>query len=103
MDRKGQLGNVAFGGAWSERIPRNEDRARHVALVRAASRRTIEEDLRHDEMLEEALRSICATHPKGDELRRSWAHALCLENPGIRCREIERLARAITAWSPKTP
>ncbi len=101
MDRKGQLSNVAFGGAWSERIPRNEDRARHVALVRAASARTIQEDLREDATLEEALRSICETHPKGDELRRSWARALCEENPGVRCREIERLARAITAWSPQ--
>ena len=101
MDRKAQLSNVAFGGAWSERIPRNEHLARCVEMVSAAGPRTVEEDLREDDALSEAVDYICQKHPKGQELARSWRRALCEPHPGVRQGEVLRLARAITAWSPQ--
>lgn len=101
MDRKGQLGNVSFGGSWSEQIPRREQTANAVAMVAAAVDRTGEEDLRQDVALQEALEYISKTHPKGRDLQRSWRQALNVENPGLRYGELSRIAQAIIAWAPK--
>ena len=98
MDRKGQLANVSFGGAWSEQIPRRERLAAAVALIGAAPARTTEEDLRDDLVLEEALRDVAATHPKGSELLASWERALSRPAPEERYRELIRLARLFAAW-----
>lgn len=100
MDRKGQLGNVAFGGAWSEQIPRKERLARCVDLIEQAPRRAEEEDLRQDGNLAFAVDYIVQNHPKGQELKRSWMRALGIESPVLRQSELHRLARIITAWTP---
>ncbi|MFX4300262.1 hypothetical protein [Pseudosulfitobacter pseudonitzschiae] len=98
MDRKGQLGNVAFGGAWSEQIPRREMLAASVELINGAPGRTEEEDLREDAELAAAVDCVSLNHPKGYELKRSWEQVLRLENAGLRHQELERLARSLTAW-----
>lgn len=98
MDRKGQLANVSFGGAWSEQIPRRESLAAAVALIEAAPARTVEEDLRHDVVLEQALRDVAAAHPKGKELMRSWERAVARQAPEERYGELTRLARLFGAW-----
>jgi hypothetical protein len=100
LDRKGQLGNVAFGGAWSEQIPRRERLEQSVRLVTSAPYRTEEEDLRDDAELLDAVEDICATHPKGPELKHSWMTVLGIENPGLRRRELDRVAKALAAWTP---
>lgn len=98
MDRNRQLSNVAFGGAWSEAIPRRERMALSISLVQEAAQRTVEEDLRLDPGLEAALQDLCALHPKGAQLGASWARALAHPEPAIRQRELTRLAAAFSAW-----
>lgn len=100
MDRKGQLGNVAFGGAWSEQIPRKERIAQCVEIIQQAPGRAEEEDLRQDEELALAIDYIGKNHPKGHEIKRSWTRALGLESPALRQSELHRLARVMTAWTP---
>lgn len=98
MDRKRQLSNVAFGGAWSEAIPRRERMAHSISLIQEAVQRTAEEDLRLDTSLEAALQELCALHPKGTQLGSSWTRALAHPEPAIRQRELARLAAAFSAW-----
>ena len=98
MDRKGQVSNVAFGGAWLESIPRRERLADAVAMIEAAPGRTEDEDLREDAELAAAVSDVCAAHPKGGQLRASWAHALTIGAPGIRRQEIARISVALAAW-----
>ena len=103
MDRKGQLGNVAFGGAWSERIPRREALNRALEVVRAAPSRTAEEDLRLDPSLVEALAAVAAAHPRGPALTRAWERALDQVQPDMRAQELSRLAGLFAAWIRDNP
>ncbi|MBW3243715.1 hypothetical protein KUV57_13665 [Epibacterium sp. DP7N7-1] len=98
MDRKDQLKNVSFGGAWSEQIPRRERLAAALAMIEAAPERTIEEDLREDIALEKAIRDVSTTHPKGADLKLSWERAIARTAPEERYLELSRLARLFQAW-----
>jgi hypothetical protein len=102
MDRRDQLKNVAFGGAWSDQIPGQETLARAIKMVIDAPERAGEEDLREDAELEEALRHCCAAHPKGEQLRRSWDRALNLPDPGQRQAELARVAKILETWVAAT-
>lgn len=97
MDRKGQLRNVAFGGAWSEQIVGNEALAEAMARVEAAVRDTLDEDLRTDQALSDALAIVCAAHPKGGLLADAWRRALGQGVPGLRAAELGRIAATIRA------
>ncbi|MFG6080485.1 hypothetical protein ACEUZ9_001089 [Paracoccus litorisediminis] len=98
MDRTGQLKNVAFGGAWSQSIPRRERFADAVARLRDCPERSRQEDLREDTVLAEAITLLCDGNPKGETLIHSWQRALSLPDPALRRLEIARLVRAIEAW-----
>lgn len=97
MDRKGQLRNVAFGGAWSEQIAGNETLADAMARVEAAVRDTLDEDLRADAALAEAVTIVCAAHPKGGLLADAWRRALGQGLPGVRAAELGRIAATMRA------
>ncbi len=102
MDRKDQLKNVSFGGAWSDQIPGREKLARSIGTVVAAPERAAEEDLREDAELDEALTNCCLAHPKGEGLRRSWQRALAMPDPGQRQAELARVARILETWVAAT-
>jgi hypothetical protein len=98
MDRRDQLKNVAFGGAWSDQIPGRETLARAIKTVVVAPERAAEEDLREDIELGEAVVTCCLAHPKGEGLRRSWERALEMPDPGQRQTEMARVARILETW-----
>lgn len=98
MDRVSQLRNVAFGGAWSQDIPRRERYAEAVRLLRTCPDRSFQEDLREDRSLAEAIGMLCEANPKGDTIRRSWDRAMTIPDPAIRSVELMRLVRAIEVW-----
>lgn len=98
MDRRGQLGNVAFGGAWSERIPRREALMRALETVKAAPAQTLEEDLREDRSLAEALEMVSAAHPRGPSLVLAWQKALDRTRPDERQVELARISGIFAAW-----
>lgn len=95
MDRKEQLRNVAFGGAWSEQIAENEALVFAMQAVEEAQSRTGEEDLRLAVDMVEAIETVCAAHPKGTLLSDAWFRALNIPNPGLRSRELARIASTI--------
>lgn len=95
MDRKGQLRNVAFGGAWSEQIAGTEALAEAMRRVEAAPARTVDEDLREDRGLVESMDLLAAAHPKGDLLGRAWRKALDRPAAAERARELRRIAVAL--------
>lgn len=97
MDRKGQLRNVAFGGAWSEQIAGNEALAAAMGTIDQAVYRTLNEDLRCVPDVESALGLLCVAHPKGVGLAEAWHRALAIPNAGLRRREITRIAALIRA------
>lgn len=97
MDRKGQLANVAFGGAWSEQIAGQETLRDAMRSIEAAARETLYADLRHDSSKREALVLVAASHPKGPMLMAAWNRAISIENPGLRAAELARIAGAFRA------
>ena len=97
MDRKGQLANVAFGGAWSEQIAGQEALRDAMRSIEAAARETLAADLRHDNSKREALELLAAEHPKGPMLIVAWEKAVRIENPGLRAAELARIAGALRA------
>lgn len=97
VDRRGQLRNVAFGGAWSEQIEGNERLAEAMAQIDAAVQETAERDVRQDQRVAAALDAVCAAHPKGGLLREAWRKALDQGAPVIRTAELARISAAIRA------
>lgn len=96
MDRKQQLRNVAFGGAWSEQIAGREARAAAIAAVAVAAADAGEDDpLRQDAL--EAVNLLCMEHPKGTMLRSAWIKASRIEAPGPRVRELQRISDTLAA------
>lgn len=98
MDRVSQLRNVAFGGAWSQDIPRRERFAEAVRLLKGCPDRTRIEDLREDRALSDAIGMLCDANPKGETIRHSWDRAMTIPDPAIRSVELMRLVRAIEVW-----
>lgn len=96
MDRKRQLSNVAFGGAWSEQIAGREARAAAIAAVAAAAAGAGEADHLRPAALE-AVEMLCAQHPKGGMLRAAWLRASRLEVAEVRIRELQRISGALAA------
>lgn len=95
MDRKSQLSNVSFGGAWSEQITGMETLTAAMDTIDAACERCKDEDRRRDDALAAAVRLVTEAHPKGLMLAAAWQRALCLENPGLRSKELQRIARVL--------
>lgn len=97
MERKEQLANVAFGGAWSEQIAGDEALADAMACIEASVERAAQSDLRGDLAAGEALRSLTVDHPKGAMLVAAWGKALAITEPGLRVAEFRRVAAALRA------
>lgn len=97
MDRKAQLRNVSFGGAWSEQIAGTEDLTASLRLLEAAAERTKATDLRRCPETHEALRHVADAHPKGHLLMVSWGRALNIPDGNIRAGELARIGRTLRA------
>ena len=97
MDRKRQLSNVSFGGAWSEQIAADEALSDALDCLDKAVKDTVYEDVRGFEGVAEAVRLACASHPKGEMLHRAWWAALNITNSGLRSDELKRIASTLRA------
>lgn len=92
MDRKDQLRNVAFGGAWSEQIAAREELVRALNTLAEAARRSNGLDVRVDMDVVVSLWRACQDHPKGEMLSKAWDRAAAIPNSGLRQAELSRLA-----------
>ena len=98
MDMKGKLGNVAFGGGWTEEmLDRERLRSALDALDRAADG-CADEDMRSGE-LDDAL-SFVETHvEKGAAFARAFRTALAFGEPWRRREAALQAARRIRRWA----
>lgn len=92
MDRKGQLANVAFGGAWSEQIAGNEELKDAMRRIERAVGESAGRDLRNDQAVSAVLRLLTDGHPKGAMLVAAWRKALEIKDTGLRVTELKRIA-----------
>ena len=97
MDRKRQLANVSFGGAWSEQIAGNEQLVDAMQRIEAAVIESEEQDLRSNNAIKEALTVVVSSHPKGRLLAQAWERGLNIGNSGLRKAELKRVADALRA------
>lgn len=97
MDRKRQLANVSFGGAWSEQIAGNEQLVDAMQRIEAAVIESEEQDLRSNNAIKEALAVVVSSHPKGRLLAQAWERGLNIDNSGLRKAELKRVADALRA------
>lgn len=97
MDRKQQLGNVAFGGAWSEQIAGDEALALAVKRLEAAIDQSRYEDLRGWDDVNQALAMVTGAHPKGAMLATAWRRALLIQSAELRASELWRICTALRA------
>lgn len=96
MDRKQQLRNVAFGGAWSEQIAGREAIAAAIETLKRAAGGAARRDPRTPEV-SAALDLLCKNHPKGDILRDAWRRGATWEPAPRRIRELARIAELLAA------
>ena len=96
MDRKQQLRNVAFGGAWSEQIAGREAIDAAIETLKRAAGGAARRDPRTAEV-SAALDLLCKNHPKGDILRDAWRRGATWEPAPRRIRELARIADLLAA------
>lgn len=96
VDRRRQLGNVSFGGDWSEAIVLREEIASAMAVLGRAVGDCIESDPRTPEA-EAALALVCSRIARGPMLAAAWHRAAGLRAPGLRAAEMHRVLRIIAS------
>lgn len=89
MDRKAQLGNVAFGGSWVEAIEEREWLRRALDLIDQAAAECMERDMRSPD-LRAALDDLAGRIARGRLLADAYWRALGLD-PGRRQAEVQRI------------
>ncbi|MFC0279421.1 hypothetical protein ACFOHK_15700 [Falsigemmobacter intermedius] len=97
MRRDDVFKNVAFGGAWSERIVGVERRQGALKRLKNALSETAETDLRNDQDLAEAVVLATRGTPKAEMLQNAWRKALDKEIAAHRYTELGRIYRLIEA------
>tara|TARA_R100000005_G_scaffold89219_2_gene59634 strand:- start:4432 stop:4755 length:324 start_codon:yes stop_codon:yes gene_type:complete len=93
-ERKNQLSNVSFGGAWSEELVDIDRLNRILSVIERAVRDCASRDVR-SRQLEKALNEMGLTIEKGPQLARRFMRALAEPNPGLRHMEASKVARII--------
>lgn len=94
MERKDQLRNVAFGGAWSEQISEREALAAAIDMLDQAACNADETDPRHPNILD-ALDTATKNHAKAALLCSSWHRAGGRKDPSARVAELMGIVRLI--------
>lgn len=96
--RKQQLGNVAFGGAWSEEIQTVGELCDVLSVIEAAAAECADKDV-EDEAFLAAMLFVRKNIEKGPMLSSAMFKALRTENQAIRRSEALRITRMIRTWA----
>ncbi|PZX10172.1 hypothetical protein [Celeribacter halophilus] len=94
MDMKRKLGNVSFGGNWSEDILTSDQLNSVLDFLDAVAARCADEDMRGDR-LEDALVYVSVHIEKGDMLAAAMRNGLAMYNPWQRQEAVCRAVRLI--------
>lgn len=98
VERKKQLGNVAFGGNWSEEILIVGELKLVLAVIEGAVAESPDRDV-FDADLRVALEYVSANIEKGPMLVEAFMKGLRTENQGIRHAELHRVYEMIHNWA----
>ena len=101
VPRKDWFGEVAFGGAWAEDIPREEDLVEALGLIGDAAEACGDRDVDGD-ALRGALRRVRLLH-RGPAMAEAFLAALRTEDPDARRDGARRVARMIRDRSGAGP
>lgn len=97
-ERKEQLGNVAFGGNWSEEILIVDELRQMLGVLESAAACCAETDV-EDDNLGDALQYVQRHIEKGAMLAAAFTSALRIENQNSRRAEAQRVAGMIRLWA----
>lgn len=98
MDIKSKLGNVSFGGNWSEELLTLNEICAMLDIIDLAAEECVERDVNGDE-LEVAMQFTYAQVEKGPMLVEALRKALSIREPGLRQEEAMRIADYIRRFS----
>ena len=97
-EREKQLGNVSFGGNWSEELLVLDKLNGLLAIIERAAKDCAERDVR-DTDLAQALEEVRTDIEKGPMLVASMEKALAHADPHHRQAEALRVARLVRLWA----
>lgn len=98
VKKKNQLGNVAFGGNWSEEILVNEELRSILDVIDKAVEDCAERDV-EDETLLQAMLYVRKNVEKGPMLCAAFFKAVRNENQGFRQEGVRDVANMIKLWA----
>ena len=97
-EKKNQLGNVAFGGNWSEEILILDELHSILDVIDRAVEDCTERDV-EDEELHRAMLYIRKNVEKGPMLCVAFFKALKIENQGLRQERLNEVGSMIRMWA----
>jgi len=98
MDKKKQLGNVAFGGNWSEEILILDELRSILDVIDKAIDDCMERDV-EDEDLHRAMLYVRKNVEKGPMLCVAFFKALKIENQCFRQERLQEVGNMIRLWA----
>ena len=98
VERKKHLGNVAFGGAWSEQLIEDDALNSVMSVLQKACDECADQDV-SDRTLIDALSYVRSNVEKGPMLVEGFQKALLEPNPNIRQESVKRYVEMIFTWS----
>mgnify|MGYP001043569268 CR=1 FL=1 len=98
VEKKNQLGNVAFGGNWSEEILVNEELRLILDVIDKAVEDCTERDV-EDEALLQAMLYVRKNVEKGPMLCAAFFKAIRIENQGLRQEQVREVVNMIKLWA----
>ena len=97
-EHKKKMGNVAFGGAWSEEILVMDELAKVLATINDAAENCADQDVESEELLA-AMLYVRKNIDKGPMLCAAFFKGLRISNQGLRQIEVKRVAVMIRTWA----
>ena len=98
MDKKKQLGNVAFGGNWSEEILILDELRSILGVIDKAIDDCMDRDV-EDEDLHQAMLYVRKNVEKGPMLCVAFFKALKIENQSLRQERLQEVGNMIKMWT----
>lgn len=98
MDKKKQLGNVAFGGNWSEEILILDELRSILGVIDKAIDDCMDRDV-EDEDLHQAMLYVRKNVEKGPMLCVAFFKALKIENQSLRQERLQEVGNMIKIWA----
>lgn len=98
MDKKNQLGNVAFGGNWSEELLVLDELHSILDVIEKAIEDCAERDV-EDEALLQAMLYVRKNVEKGPMLCVAFFKAIRIQNQGLRQERLQEVGNMIRLWA----